>query len=132
MAGMDISGDTGQTTIGQRGRADAARQTATDVREWVAADRIRLFGSAAGAAVVLMVICLLVPHWIFSVLLAGALAVIAAVLGLLAVGTWWAARRGAVSDTTDLWDSAREDTATVDDLFDGFSGFTEDGRPPTG
>lgn len=117
------------------GVAESARRAVGDVRHWVGTDRIRLFGSAAGAAFVLMIICLLLPHWIFSVLFAGMLAIIAAVLGVLAVGTWFAARRGGVSDTTDLWDSAGPDTATVDDLFTGFSGFTEDGRrstPPRG
>ncbi|MFN8126261.1 MAG: hypothetical protein U0R64_07125 [Candidatus Nanopelagicales bacterium] len=124
---------SGQEAESQRSTQDTLREAYDTTRDWIVTDRVRLFGSAAAASFVLMVICLFVPHWIFSVLIAGSLALITAVLGLLAVGTWVAARKGAVSNTGDLWDSDNSDTATVEDLLDGF-GFSEDGhqdqRPP--
>lgn len=90
--------------------------------------RIRVFGSGAATAFGLMLLSLLIPSPVTQVLFAGGFAVLAILFGLLAAATWFADRKGA-TDSTDLWDSAPEDTAGVTDLFTGFSGFTEDGSP---
>lgn len=97
-------------------------------KAWVLADRVHVFATGAGAAAVLMVISLVFPSPVVSTVAAGGFAVLTIVFGLLAGATWWAGRTGA-TDNSDLWDSAPQDNAAVEDLFSGFSSFTEDGAP---
>lgn len=112
-------------------KGDAAAQAVEQAVEWVETDRIRLFGTGAAISAVLMLICLLLPMGLLSLVAGGVLAMFAAILGLLALGTWVAAKNGrAASDPTDLWDRDEADVETADDLFTGFSGFTEDGSLP--
>lgn len=109
---------------------DAGRPSVIDqAKEWVLADRVHLFAAGAGAASVLMVASLIIPSAVVSTMAAGGFAVLAILFGLLTGATWWAGRNGA-TDSADLWDSAPEDTAEVDDLFTGFTSFTEDGAAP--
>lgn len=110
-------------------KGDAVQRSVHDAGEWVGASRIRVFGTGAAIAALAMVVCRLLPSVVLSVLLAGVFAVLAIVFGLLAGATWWAERNGN-TDSKDLWDTAPADTAGVDDLFTGFSGFTEDGSMP--
>lgn len=110
-------------------KGEVVQKSVHDAGEWVGASRIRVFGTGAAIAAIAMVFCRLLPSVVFSVLLAGVFAVLAVVFGLLAGATWWAERNG-TTDSKDLWDSAPADTAGVDDLFTGFSGFTEDGSAP--
>lgn len=112
---------------------DDTQPSAIDrAKDWVLADRVHLFATGAGAAALLMVISLVIPSPVVSTAAAGGFAVLAIVSGLLTAATWWAGRNG-VTDSTDLWDSAPADTAEVEDLFSGFSSFSEDGsqRPPS-
>ncbi len=102
--------------------------TAQQAREWVTTSRIRVFGTGAATAFVLMVLSLLVPSPLTQVIFAGGFAVLAIVFGLLAGATWFAERNG-TTDSTDLWDSAPVDNAEIEDLFTGFTSFTEDGSP---
>ncbi len=110
-------------------KGEAVQKSVHDAGEWVGASRIRVFGTAAAIAAFAMVFCRLLPGVVFSVLASGVFAVLAIVFALLAGATWWAERNG-TTDSTDLWDTAPADTAGVDDLFTGFSGFTEDGSMP--
>ena len=118
----------GAHTDGMENRSETIAVTAAQARDWVTTSRVRVFGTGAATALVLMLICLLVPSPVAQVLLAGVFAVLAIVFGLLASATWFAERSG-TTDSTDLWDTAPDDTAGVTDLFSGFSGFTEDGAP---
>lgn len=102
--------------------------TVQQAREWVTTSRIRVFGTGAATAFVLMLLSLLVPSPLTQVIFAGGFAVLAIVFGLLAGATWFAERNG-TTDSTDLWDSAPVDNAEIEDLFTGFTSFTEDGSP---
>lgn len=102
--------------------------TVQQAREWVTTSRIRVFGTGAATAFVLMLLSLLVPSPLTQVIFAGGFAVLAIVFGLLGAATWFAERNG-TTDSSDLWDSAPVDNAEVEDLFTGFTSFTEDGSP---
>ncbi len=97
-------------------------------KEWVLVSRIRVFGSAAAAAAVLMVFSLLIPSPAVSLFFTGLYAALTIILALLAGMTWWADRTGR-TDGSDLWDAGPDDTAAPTELFEGF-GFREDVDSP--
>lgn len=106
--------------------AAALRQAGDRTREWVLVSRVRVFGAAAGATALLLLLSVVVPSTAVSLFFAGLLAAVTMILALLALATWWADRTGR-TDSADLWDAGPPDTAHAEDLLDGF-GFTEDGR----
>lgn len=106
--------------------AAAVRQAGDRAREWVLVSRVRVFGAAAGATALLLLVSVAVPSTAVSLFFAGLLAAVTMILALLALATWWADRTGR-TDSADLWDAGPPDTAHAEDLLDGF-GFTEDGR----
>ncbi len=93
-------------------------------KDWVLSSRVRVLGTSAGGAALLMLISLTIPSTAISLFFAALLAALTVILALLAVMTWWADRMGR-TDSADLWDAGPPDTAQADELFEGF-GFTQD------
>lgn len=128
---LDSGGPSPRMISMGKSKGDAASQAVEHAVEWVETDRIRLFGTGAAISAVLMLICLFLPLGLLSLVAGGVLAMLAALLALLALGTWLAAKNGrAASDPKDLWDRDQADVEKADELFTGFSGFTEDGSFP--
>lgn len=106
---------TGGSSVQERGR---------EALRWVIADRLRIFTVLAVGALAGMGLCLLVPHWFFKVM-GTMLAFVAAALGILALGTWWASREG-LTDRTSPWDVTPDEGADLEDVFKGFQGIRDE------
>lgn len=127
---MGMDSDAGRVNdssrSGDNSTTAALRHAVDRAREWVLVSRVRVFGTAAGATALLLLVSVVLPSTALSLFFAGLLAAVTMILALLALATWWADRTGR-TNSADLWDAGPPDTAHAEELLDGF-GFTEDGR----